>query len=127
MSIRRVVPDIASERFDESRQFYVDVLGFEVVMDLGSGVTLSSPASPSAHNTPHHVSPVRREGPPRPMPRVTIEVADVDAVFDEAVRRGARVVFPPRDESWGVRRFFVFDPNNVVINVMSHRPAQADK
>jgi uncharacterized glyoxalase superfamily protein PhnB len=53
---------------------------------------------------------------------VTIEVADVDAVYNEAVRRGARVVFPPTDESWGVRRFFLFDPNDVVINVMSHRP-----
>jgi catechol 2,3-dioxygenase-like lactoylglutathione lyase family enzyme len=36
MSIRRVVPDIGSDRFDESRQFYADVLGFKVVMDLGS-------------------------------------------------------------------------------------------
>jgi uncharacterized glyoxalase superfamily protein PhnB len=48
----------------------------------------------------------------------------VDAAFIEAVRRGARVVFPPRDESWGVRRFFVLDPNDVVINVMSHRPGR---
>jgi catechol 2,3-dioxygenase-like lactoylglutathione lyase family enzyme len=123
MSIRRVVPDIVSERFDESRQFYVDVLGFEVVMDLGSVVTLASPANPTAQ-----ITLMRRDGSPRLMPQVTIEVADVDAVFDEAVRRGARVVFPPRDESWGVRRFFVFDPNDVVINVMSHRPGrQADQ
>ena len=27
MSIRRVVPDIESERIDESREFYVGVLG----------------------------------------------------------------------------------------------------
>jgi hypothetical protein len=26
----------------------------------------------------------------------------------------------PTDEPWGVRRFFVKDPNSVVINVMSH-------
>ena len=37
MSIRRVVPDVSSERFDESRQFYVDVLGFEVVMVTWAG------------------------------------------------------------------------------------------
>jgi hypothetical protein len=46
--IRRAVPDVASDRFDESRQFYGDVLGFEVVMDLGSVVTLASPANPTA-------------------------------------------------------------------------------
>jgi len=33
MSIRRVVPDIKSERFGESKDFYVGLLGFEVVMD----------------------------------------------------------------------------------------------
>ena len=117
MSIRRVVPDVSSERFDESRQFYVDVLGFEVVMDLGSVVTLASPVNPTAQ-----ITLMRRDGSPRLLPQVTIEVADVDAVYNEAVRRGARVVFPPTDESWGVRRFFLFDPNDVVINVMSHRP-----
>jgi catechol 2,3-dioxygenase-like lactoylglutathione lyase family enzyme len=117
MSIRRVVPDVSSERFDESRQFYVEVLGFEVVMDLGSVVTLASPVNPTAQ-----ITLMRRDGSPRLLPQVTIEVADVDAVYNEAVRRGARVVFPPTDESWGVRRFFLFDPNDVVINVMSHRP-----
>jgi len=117
MSIRRVVPDLSSERLDESRAFYVDVLGFEVAMDLGSVVTLASPANPTAQ-----ITLMRRDGSRRLLPQVTIEVADVDAVYNEAVRRGARILFPPTDESWGVRRFFLFDPNDVVINVMSHRP-----
>ena len=120
MSIRRVVPDLSSERFDESRAFYVDVLGFEVAMDLGSVVTLASPANPTAQ-----ITLMRRDGSHRLLPQVTIEVADVDAVYNQAVRRGARVLFPPTDESWGVRRFFLFDPNDVVINVMSHRPGPA--
>jgi catechol 2,3-dioxygenase-like lactoylglutathione lyase family enzyme len=117
MSIRRVVPDLSSERFDESRAFYVEVLGFEVALDLGSVVTLASPANPTAQ-----ITLMRRDGSPRLLPQVTIEVADVDAVYNQAVRRGARILFPPTDESWGVRRFFLFDPNDVVINVMSHRP-----
>jgi len=43
MSIRRVVPDISSERVDESREFYTGVLGFELVMDLGFVMTFASP------------------------------------------------------------------------------------
>lgn len=39
MSIRRVVPDIVSERVDESREFYTPVLGFDLVMDLGFAMT----------------------------------------------------------------------------------------
>jgi hypothetical protein len=33
---------------------------------------------------------------------------------------GLQVVYPLTDEPLGVRRFFVTDPNSVVINVMSH-------
>ena len=44
----------------------------------------------------------------------------MDAVHAEAVRRGTEVVYPLTDESWGVRRFFLRDPNGVVINVMRH-------
>jgi hypothetical protein len=39
MSIRRVVPDITSDRLDESRDFYTAFLGFEVAMDMGWIVT----------------------------------------------------------------------------------------
>ena len=42
MSIRRVVPDIKSERVDESREFYVGVLGFKVAMDMGWVMTFAS-------------------------------------------------------------------------------------
>ena len=45
---------------------------------------------------------------------------DVDAIHAEAVRRGIEVVYPLTDESWGVRRFFLRDPNGIVINVMCH-------
>ena len=42
MSVRRIVPDIRSKQLDASRQFYVDVMGLEVAMDMGSIVTLVS-------------------------------------------------------------------------------------
>jgi catechol 2,3-dioxygenase-like lactoylglutathione lyase family enzyme len=46
---------------------------------------------------------------------------DVDAVHDKAAELGLPIVYPLTDEPWGGRRFFVTDPNGVVINVMSHR------
>lgn len=115
MSIRRVVPDINSERVDESREFYTGVLGFELVMDLGFVLTFASPTNQTAQ-----ITIMRSDGSPGPVPQVTVEVADVDAVHAEAVRRGAEVVYPLTDEPWGVRRFFLRDPNGVVINVMRH-------
>src|SRR5256885_9328457 len=76
MSIRRVVPDIKSERVEESREFYVGVLGFKVAMDMGWVVTFASPTNPTAQ-----ITVMRNDGSSRLVPQVTVEVADVDAVY----------------------------------------------
>src|SRR4029453_9161272 len=52
MSVKRIVPDIKSKHLDASRQFYVDVLGLEVAMDMGFIVTLVSPSNPTAQVSP---------------------------------------------------------------------------
>ena len=51
MSISRAVPNIRSERPAETRDLFVDVLGFEVAMDMGWVVTVGSPTNPSAQVT----------------------------------------------------------------------------
>ena len=51
---------------------------------------------------------------------VSIEVDDVDNVHARAVAAGADIVYPLTDESWGLRRFFVRDPNGAIINVTQH-------
>jgi catechol 2,3-dioxygenase-like lactoylglutathione lyase family enzyme len=119
MSIRRVVPNIASKRLADSREFYVDLLGFEVAMDMGFIVTLVSPSNPTAQ-----ISLVRDEPASLPQPALTIEVGDVDDVHARALARGLEVVYPLTNEPWGVRRFFVADPNGTILNVMSHLPAK---
>ena len=116
MSIRRVVPNIKSDRFDESRKFYTEFLGFEVAMDMGWVVTFASPSNPTAQ-----VTLLGESGSTAPHPHISIEVADVDAVHTKAVARGLQICYPLTDEFWGARRFHVVDPNGVVINVMSHR------
>jgi catechol 2,3-dioxygenase-like lactoylglutathione lyase family enzyme len=116
MTIRRVVPDISSERIDESRDFYVGLLGFTVAMDMGWVVTFASPSNPTAQ-----ITLMRGDASSRTVPQVTVEVADVDGIHAEAVRRGAEIVYPLTDEAWGVKRFFVRDPNGIVLNIMCHR------
>jgi catechol 2,3-dioxygenase-like lactoylglutathione lyase family enzyme len=117
LSIRRVVPDLGTDRMDESREFYIQVFGFELAMDTGGIVTLVSPDNPTAQ-----INLFRRTGPSdsQNAPDLTIEVTNVDAVHDIAVERGLEVVYPLTDEQWGVRRFFLTDPDGLVVNVMSH-------
>lgn len=53
-------------------------------------------------------------------PEVSIEVDDLDQVYERAVASGADIVYPLTDEPWGLRRFFVRDPNGAIINVTQH-------
>lgn len=115
MTVRRVVPDIQSDAMEESREFY-GLLGLEEVMNLGWVMTLASPANPTAQIT---LMSEERTAPVTP--DLSIEVEDVDAVYEAVRARGAEVVHPLQDEEWGVRRFFVTDPNGRVVNVVSHR------
>jgi catechol 2,3-dioxygenase-like lactoylglutathione lyase family enzyme len=95
VDIRRVVPNISSDRLEESRAFYVDLLGFEVAMDLGWIVTVASPTNPTAQ-----ISLMRQDAAAPMQPQISIEVADVDAVY-AAMQHDAEIVYSLTDESWG--------------------------
>ncbi|WP_367126244.1 VOC family protein [Streptomyces phytohabitans] len=116
MTVRRVVPNLPTRSVAESRDFY-GALGLAEVMDLGWIATLASPSAPAAQLSLFPdgdlTAPV--------VPDLSVEVDDVDAVHAALRERGAEIVHPLRDEEWGVRRFFVRDPDGRVVNVLGHR------
>jgi len=118
MNIRRVVPDIKSKQMDESRAFYADFLGFKVGMDMGFITTFASPSNPTSQ-----INVMQDDGSSTLLPNVSIEVEDVDKVYADATNRGLEIAYPLTDEPWGVRRFFVVDPNGTILNIMSHLPS----
>ncbi|WP_030833798.1 VOC family protein [Streptomyces hygroscopicus] len=115
MAVRRVVPNIQSQAMAENREFY-GLLGLEEVMNLGWIMTLASPTAPTAQ-----ISVMTGDKTAPVVPDLSVEVDDVDAAYAAMRESGAEIVHPLRDEEWGVRRFFVRDPNGRVINVLSHR------
>jgi len=112
----RVVSYARGDDLDASRTFYTEVLGFEVAMQdpvLG----LTSPANRTAQVL---IPPAGFEDP-QPQFGIDLGTPDaVDAAHAEALQRGLRVVYPLRNEPWGVRRFFVEDPAGTIINVLAH-------
>ncbi|PAZ10852.1 glyoxalase [Streptomyces sp. SA15] len=118
MTVRRIVPNIqvtSEDSMRTSHDFY-GLLGFEEVMNMGWVTTLASPANPTAQIsffTEERTAPV--------VPDLSVEVEDVDAVYAQLAASGAEIVRELRDEEWGVRRFFVRDPNGRVVNVLEHR------
>jgi uncharacterized glyoxalase superfamily protein PhnB len=114
VTISRAVPNIRAERPSDTRDFFVELLGFDVAMDLGWVVTLASSPNPSAQ-----VTIIANDD--MSAPGISVEVADVDAVHAKAVEQGLEIAYPIRDEDWGVRRFMLREPSGTVINVLSHR------
>jgi predicted enzyme related to lactoylglutathione lyase len=114
VTVRRVVPDLHGDPAG-SRAFYEDVIGLELAMDMGWIVTFHSRSNRTAQ-----LSVMSSDATAPVTPDVSIEVEDVDAVHAKAVDHGYEIVHPLTDEPWGVRRFFVRDPNGAVINVLRH-------
>jgi catechol 2,3-dioxygenase-like lactoylglutathione lyase family enzyme len=110
----RAVPNIRSERPAETRDFFVDLLGFEVAMDLDWIVTVAAPGNASVQ-----INIIGNDDPAAP--GISVGVDDVDAVHARAVERGLEVVYSLRDEDWGVRRFMLREPSGTIVNVVSHR------
>lgn len=115
MAINRAVPNIRSDSPAETRDFFVDLLGFEVAMDMGWVMTLASPSNPSVQ-----ISVMANDD--MSAPGISVEVPDVDAIHAKVVEQGIEIAYPLRDEEWGVRRFMLRDPNGTIINVLSHLP-----
>ena len=116
MAVERVVPDLVSTSIEEATGFYGRVLGLQPVMDHGWIVTLADPDRPHVQ-----LSLVTRDATAPVVPAVSVQVDDVDAAHAAALREGAEIVHPLTDEPWGVRRFFVRDPDGHVVNVLGHR------
>jgi catechol 2,3-dioxygenase-like lactoylglutathione lyase family enzyme len=115
MAVKRIKPNILSEDFDESRAFYNDVIG------LGGGEGLDWIIFFGTDQREVQLSVMKLDIKAHVHPDVSIEVDDVDAVYDRAREARAEIVYPLTDEEWGLRRFFVRDPNGAVINVTEHR------
>jgi catechol 2,3-dioxygenase-like lactoylglutathione lyase family enzyme len=114
MQIARAVPNIRTDRPAETRDFFVNGLGFEVVMDIGWIVTVAAPGNHTAQ-----VNIIGNDDPAAP--GISVGVDDVDAAHAAAVEQGLEIAYELRDEDWGVRRFMLREPSGTTVNVVSHR------
>ena len=114
MAVKRIKPNILSERFDESRAFYNDVIG----LDGGEGPDWILFFGTDQREV--QLSVMKLDIKAHVHPDLSIEADDVDTVHARARAAGAEIVYPLTDEEWGLRRFFVRDPNGAVINVTQH-------
>ena len=119
MTIRRIVPNISSNKMDESKEFYINFLGLTLAMDMKWILTFASSSNPTAQ-----ISIVQDDKSDNSNSNsnitLSIEVSDIDKLYEKAKSLNYEITYEITNEPWGVRRFFVKDPNGVTINLMTH-------
>lgn len=100
---------------ERAKQFYQHVLGLDVLMDMGWIATYGSTQTMTVQ-----MSFMTEGGSGTPVPDLSIEVDDLDAVLARVKKAKIRVEYGPASEPWGVRRFFVRDPFGKLVNILVH-------
>lgn len=115
MSVKRIVTNISTPDVAGLRDFYREMFDLDIAMDMGWIATLSGGTS-----APVQISLASEGGSGTPVPDITIEVTDVDAIHTRAQALGHDIPYPLTDEPWGIRRFYLRDPAGTLLNVAMH-------
>ena len=63
---------------------------------------------------------MREGGSGAPVPDISVEVDDLDGMLEKVKAAGYEIEYGPADEPWGVRRFYLRDPEGRLVNVLTH-------
>ncbi|WP_434733258.1 VOC family protein [Rhizobium sp. YTUHZ044] len=116
MKVLRIVANIQAPDIMAAKRFYQDILGLDLMMDLGWIVTFGANTSMKVQ-----LSVASQGGSGTPVPELSIEVDDLDAAFEAMSAAGVPIEYGPADEPWGVRRFYVRDPFDRLVNILVHK------
>ena len=117
MKFRRITPDLNSNKIEESKKFYSDFIGLKLAMDMGWILTFISESNPTAQI---NIMASDKQDIDNSNVAISIESSDVVGLYKKAIEKHIQIIYPLTIENWGVKRFFVKDPNGVTVNIMCH-------
>jgi catechol 2,3-dioxygenase-like lactoylglutathione lyase family enzyme len=115
MKVKRIVADVAVSDPAAAKRFYRGIFGLDVLMDMGWIATYGSSQKMSVQ-----ISFMTEGGAGAPVPDLSIEVDDLDAALARVKKAKIPIEYGPKNEPWGVRRFFVRDPFGKLVNILAH-------
>ncbi|MGE6256822.1 VOC family protein [Heyndrickxia sporothermodurans] len=115
MTVKRIVANINTQNLEAAKSFYQDVLELNLLMDHGWIATYGLDREMSIQ-----ISFASEGGSHTPTPDLSIEVDNVDAIFEQMKKAGFQLEYGPVNEPWGVRRFYVRDPYGKLVNILTH-------
>lgn len=117
---------IITEKIAETKAFYTTILGFGVTFENEFYLLLHTPNKEAEISflLPNHPSqqslfhkPYYGQGM-----YLTIEVDDVDQVYNDLKMKGVEMKIEIRNEPWGDRHFAIQDPNGIGIDIVKYSP-----
>lgn len=115
MKVQRIVANIAAPDVEKARAFYEEILGLDILMDLGWIRTYGTDAKMTVQ-----VSVMAEGGSGTAVPDLSIEVDDLEEALRRVRKAGVPIEYGPATEPWGVRRFYVRDPFGRLLNILQH-------
>ena len=117
---------IITEKLAETKKFYTEVLDFGITFENEFYLLMHTPGKSSEISflLPNHPSqqalfqkPFKGEGM-----YLTIEVDDVDSLYQTLKKKGVTIKIDLRNEPWGDRHFAIQDPNGIGIDLVKYAP-----
>jgi catechol 2,3-dioxygenase-like lactoylglutathione lyase family enzyme len=106
VAVKRIVTNIAANQLDRAAAFYTDILGLKLGMDFGWIQTYAGDGSAAPQ-----ISIATEGGSGTPVPDLSIEVDNLDEVYQRVVEQGLTVEYGPENEPWGVCLHMFTEPD----------------
>jgi catechol 2,3-dioxygenase-like lactoylglutathione lyase family enzyme len=119
---------IITSKLVETKKFYTEILGFGVTFENEFYLLMHTPNQEAEISflLPNHPSqqpffhkPFLGQGM-----YLTIEVDDVDSIYNDLKKKGVPIKIDIRNEAWGDRHFAIEDPNGIGIDIVKYSPPQ---
>lgn len=114
--VKRIAANIKTDDLSKADRFYHDILGLDILMDHGWIKTFGNDEKSKVQ-----ISFAIQGGNNTEVPDLSIEVDNVDEIYEKMKVSGFEIIYSITDEDWGVRRFFVKDPFGKIVNILSHQ------
>ena len=126
---------ILTDSLEPMKAFYSEVLGFEVIEDLGNYVEFRSPGVRFAictrevmhEATGHEAYREERGSHAFELAFPVGDPDDVDRVYGEVVAGGATPVKWPEMMPWGRKTAFIGDPDGNIHEIYSYKPGDFEQ
>ncbi|WP_062052882.1 VOC family protein [Aquimarina longa] len=120
----RLNAGILTSKLSETKSFYVENLSFKIKFENEFYLLLKTPNNKDALSflLPHHPTqqPFFHEPFLGKGMYITIEVENVDELYENIKRKGVEIKVDMRDEPWGERHFAIEDPNGIGIDIVKY-------